>query len=220
MATRHMRLEKGTDPTTWPAQIHIKDAYKYIGMSRASWYNTYRKKWNIESMLTEEAGPYIPKSTIKILQERWIGKTFVPKKHGDQSERTEYKYVKEMVDTHLKIAIERAMSEAMPAIMAAVMKAVDNEIPYDEFAQHSDFMRSSSDPFKKFREAAQAEADRVIPDESDWPDHPDQTYLADQLSSATPSSSTPSTSSTPSDEPIDDDLADLVASWETTDDQA
>ena len=201
MPNRHMKLMKGTDPTTWPAQIHIKDAYKYIGMSRASWYNTYRKKWKIESMLSEESGPYIPKGTIKVLQDRWIGRTFTPRTPGDQSSRTEYRYVKDVVDTQIRMAVEKALSEAMPAIMAAVMKAVDSDIPYDEFKAHSssDFFRSDGDPFKKFRDAAREEAERIMPDEPE--DHPGQTYLSDQL-----------------DEEIPEDLASLARNWESTDD--
>ena len=204
MAGRHMKLTKGTDVTMWPEHIHIKDAYKYIGMSRASWYNTYRKKWNIESMLSEESGPYLPKSTIKILQDRWIGKTFVPKKHGDQSSRTEYKYVKEIVDTQLRMAFEKAISDAMPAIMSAVMKAVDSEIPYDEFKANSNFFRSDGDPFKKFRDAAREEADRIMPDE---PDHPNQVYLQDQLDTHDTH-----------EEDLPDDILQLAQNWETTDD--
>ena len=216
---RRINLLHGANSKLWPARIPVSKAWQYIGMARQTWYNTYRKEWQVEKLA--EGTNSLSRDTVKMLQDRWIGAATALKGQQDNSGQWKYLYMKDQFEQALRMQFEVFLAQTLPSMLASALAACEQEVPFDDCLKYIEMANKNLTRMGK-RLPPAPEEDRIQnPDETikairehnhnymnnpdPEPDHPDQTYLQDQLEDPLP------------DEDIPDALKNLVANWETTD---
>ena len=222
---RRINMLHGANPDLWPVRIPISKAFQYIGMARQTWYNKYRKEWQVEK-LTDGTGS-LPRATVKMLQDRWVGTVINCRPEVKHTTSWKYLYLKDKIEQDMRLQFEAFLSQTLQHTLAAAMATIEDEVPFDDFMSYLDKANQMSkqptheddpDPqeiersMQVMRQYSENPNGFPDPDPIPSPDHPNQTYLLDQIQTV-PDPSAPDT-----DDDIPEDLMNLAQSWETMDD--
>ena len=158
----------------WPELIPISKVHEYIGMSRSAWYGRYRAEWQIERY-TDQTGRYVSKAVVKKFQDRWVGPNDVrDDTQLNQDNAVERVYVRQQMEESIRRHLEPVMKSILEDVVEDAMRAINKQIPFRQF--------------EKILNDLGATKKQAEPSLKSQPlfDHPNQTYLQDQLKTQKP----------------------------------